>query len=103
MHHSPAISVGRTFVSRLVPKGIEALKQQSPHLFGLATWCFKEVLYRLFPDALAQPVTEDEVTENCDGSMSSNCTGSEMAELPKLMVLFSHVCDRSPGKYNGRE
>lgn len=62
---------------------------------------FQRSAYRLFPDSLAQPVTEDEVTENCDGALSSNCTGSEMPELPKLMVLFSCVCDRSPGKYNG--
>lgn len=71
---------------------------------------FYRSAYRLFPDSLAQPVTEDKVTENwsvmgqCPVTVQGRRTGeSEMAELPKLMVLCICVCDRSPGKYNGWE
>lgn len=66
--------------------------------------------YRLFLDSLAQPVTEDEVTENwsvmglCPVTVQDRRTGgSGMPDLPKLMVLFSCVCDKSPGKYSGWE
>lgn len=65
---------------------------------------------RLFPHSLAQPVTEEKVTENwsvmglCPVTVGGRRTGgSEMPELPNLMVLFFCVCERSPGKYNGWE
>lgn len=44
MHQIPAISVGGTFIWRLIIKQIEGVKQECPHLFGLATWCFIEAL-----------------------------------------------------------
>lgn len=71
---------------------------------------FHRSAHRLFLDSCAQPLTEDEVTENwsvmglCPVTVQGRRTGeSEMPELPKLMVLFFCVCDRSPGKYNGWE
>lgn len=38
---------------------------------------FHRSAYRLFPDCLAQPVTEDEVTENCDGAVMRLCPVTE--------------------------
>lgn len=71
---------------------------------------FPRSAYRLFPDSLAQPVAEDEVTENwsvmgmCPVTVQGRRTGgSEMPELCKVMVLLFNVYHRSPGKYNGWE
>lgn len=71
---------------------------------------FHRSAHRLFPGSLAQPLAEDEVTENwsvvglCPVTVQGRRTGgSEMPEHPNLIVLLSCVCGRSPGKYSGWE